>query len=244
MSFVQTVQSIFGGAASQQTPGGVNPAQQNPAASAATANPTVPSAATTPPAGAIPNQPEGESPLAQYDDLWQTEAAKPNEPLFKLDPKKLQESVSKLDFRKVVNTDDLAAINAGGESATQALLNVMNKFSQAATANQTAITTQLISSAMEKNNSTLESRLPSMMRSQNVNELTQKSNPLLKSAAAAPVVQALSDQMQRKYPAASAEEINSHVMTLLGGFADAIKAPELAAKQAKNPGEDWSSFLE
>jgi hypothetical protein len=219
----------------------------NQQVSSANQNATVPNAVNTPPAvdpagTAVP------SPLDGYTDLWQTPAAgtDPNAPMFNVDPAKLQAAAAKIDFGKVINPADLKAIAGGGDAAMVAFQSALVNVAQATFAQSTATTAKLIEQAMKTNNTNLNTRIPGMIKSQNISDLNRADNPLFSNPATAPIMNALEQQFQAKYPTATAAEITAHTKSYLTDFVTLANAPAAAAAATKaSKGEpDWSGFLD
>lgn len=222
----------------------MNPADQQKAA--ANGNPTVPNATNTPVLADTTGTAEV-SPLAAYTDLWQDAPNNQaqNVPLFSVDPKKLQEAASKINFGQVISADAMAAIAAGGEGAQKAFAESMTKVAQATFAQSTATTAKLIEQALARNNTDLDARIPTLIRSQTVSELNRADNPLFSNPATAPIMSALEKQFQLKNPNATAAEIQSHTRQYLQEFVNLANAPQAAAaaKKTASSETDWDSFL-
>ena len=128
---------IFGAPSTQTAPPAsapaASPTSNNPANNPA---PTPPhSSEGTAPNGIVPpggNDGGKESPDDKFKDLWKNEPTDPNkqsqEPAG-LTPQQMLEAAAKVDFAKVLDKDILAKITAGGEEATQALVQALNRVS-------------------------------------------------------------------------------------------------------------------
>lgn len=227
-------------------------APQTPAAqqqAAANGNPMVPNAGNSPVSTDLVTGVEAVSPLQDFADLWQAPdpASTPKSvPLFNLDAKKLQEAAGKINFSQVLTKEDMTAIAAGGEGAVTAFQNSMNRVAQATFAQSAATTTKLIEQALTRNTSDLESRIPSLIKKQSVSEANKLENPLFSNPATAPIMSALEQQFQTKYPNATAAEITAHTKNYLEEFVGLATAPANAAAAAKKAKSepDWTSFLE
>ena len=254
------IMSLFRGTpAPAQAPTGpsqVNqPGQPLPgtASSPATApNGMVPSSDPTPNAGQNGTQTPAASPLDVFKDVWQTPTnaqTDTNGTVFAgVDPQKLMESASKVDFSKAVTQEQLTAMAAGGEGAMKAFAESLNKVAQTVYAQSAFATTKIVDQALAKAQEGYDSRLPTMIKKFSVNENLQDQNPLLSNPALTPLVSALSEQLVRKNPNATSAEIQQQVNDYFAalGTSFAPKPPETpatraAAKAAKS--EDWSAFL-
>lgn len=231
------------------TPSQVNqPGQPLPgtAASSVTApNGTVPAGASAEPTSVV-------SPFDAFKTVWETpqnSPADPQAPMFgSVDPQKLMESAGKVDFAKAVTPEMLAAVTAGGEGAAAAFAQAMNKVAQTVYAQSAFATTKIVDQALAKAQEGYDARLPSMVKKFSVNENLQTSNPHLSNPALAPIVSALSEQLVRKNPNATAAEIQTQVSDYFAaiGTSFAPVAPETPASKAaaaKAKAEDWSKFV-
>lgn len=192
------------------------------------------------------------SPFDAFKDVWQTpqnSPADPQAPIFgEVDPQKLMETAGKVDFAKAVTPETLQAITAGGEGAAVAFAQAMNKVAQTVYAQSAFATTKIVDQALAKAQESYDARLPSMVKKLSVNENLQTSNPHLSNPALAPLVSALSEQLVRKNPNATAAEIQSQVNDYFAaiGTSFAPVAPETPASKAaaaKAKSEDWSNFF-
>ena len=229
---------------SNQPPG---TAMQGTAASGGTApNGVVPAGGSTPPAGSATEPP---SPLAAFTDIWKTDGTAPpatvSELFAGLDPKKIMESASKVDFTKAVTPDILAKIQAGGPEAQAALLQALNSVTQQGYAQSTMATAKLVEHALTKAKEIQDAQLPAMVKRFSVNESLMTENPLLQNPALQPLAGALQEQLIRKNPNASAQEIQQQVMDYFQalGQSFAPKPPETPASRSAAKEMDWSKFF-
>jgi len=223
-------------------------APTNPQQQAVNNNPAVPNATNTPVIPSASTENAIASPLEGFADLWQTpdpSTKAQNTPLFTMDPKKLQEAASKINFGQVISKEALAAIAAGGEGAVTAFQDSITKVAQATFAQSTATTAKLIEQAMTRNNSDMDSRIPDLIKKQTVSELNRAENPLFSNPATAPIMSALEQQFTAKYPNATAAQIQEHTRNYLEEFITLANSPKAAKEAAtKSKGEpDWSQFL-
>lgn len=223
--------------------------------------PNTQSSSQTAPNGMVPSQtqvldvgqPKADvSPLDTFKDIWQTPTNTPTDSdgsvYSQVDPQKLMESAGKVDFAKAVTPEQLKAIATGGEGAVAAFAAAMNKVAQSVYAQSAFATTKIVDQALQKQQTSFDARLPSLVKKLSVNENLQDQNPLLSNPALTPLVSALSEQLVRKNPNATSSEIQSQVNDYFAalGTSFAPKPPETpatraAAKAAK--AEDWSAFL-
>lgn len=222
----------------QQVLPGNMPAQDNNPAMAN--NPTVPASSMQ-----DPQQPV--SPLDEFKDLWQNDPnAKPpvKEPLFNVDPAKLQAAAKNNDFTKVITPEMMQAIAAGGEGAVAATLAAMNSMSQKSFADSAMATTKIVEQALEKQQKKFEEMMPSLIKNQNLSENLRNSNPIFNHPAAAPILDMFKNQVAQKFPNATAAEQQEMAMKYVKSFAEAANpAAPSAQQQAAASETDWTTFL-
>ena len=238
------MEKIFGSAKQQPqvqqqqpgTPGNIPAVNNNPAMAS---NPTVPAASME-----VSNI--SQSPLDQFKDVWQTDpnAVAPEAMFAGVTQQSLQTSAKKNDFTKVVTPELMSAIAAGGEGAIQATLQAMNAMTQKGFGDSAFATTKIIEQALEKQQAKFEAMLPNLIKSHNVGESLQASNPIFSHPASAPVLEMFKTQAIQKYPNASAAEIQKMASDYLVAFASVgnpVKPTASQARELKNA-TDWSTF--
>ena len=228
----------------------VTPAAPAPAGTAKVgdANPSVTPVATpgTAPNGVVPNNvSENKSPLDAFSTLWETDpnVKAPGEYApQQLDPTKLQEVVKQVDMTKVVTPAQLAAINAGGDGATAALMQSLNAVAQQTLMQSTVVANKMIEQAVTQAIKATTDRIPGMLRDMNLsNSLTEK-NPIFSNPAIKPVIEAVKSQLSTKYPNATTQELTDMAQNFVK-----VMGQEFSPKPVvqSTPGEfDWSTYLE
>lgn len=204
----------------------------------------------TDPNGLIPeNGDKGDqSPLANYADLWQpvkTDDANQNlqNQEQEFDPAKMMEAAGKVDFTKVLNADDLQKIRAGGDDAVQALLSSLNKTAQTVFGQSTIVAAKLIDQRVSAARDEFAAKIPGLVKKQNLQE-NFADNPAFNNPALQPVVQAVTAQMQEKFPKASVKEIDTMVKEYLTGAAQMITPQTKTKSKADTSNDtDWESYL-
>lgn len=228
-----------------QQPAPANPADlNNPTNPANLTNPTVPATAVL--ATPSPTEP---NPLDVFNKLWEnvpiSEEDKDKNALFNIDPEKLRAAAASVDFSKSIPPEISARIQAGGADAMTALVEAMNKTAQSTYAQSAMATTKIVEKAVEKAQADFMSKIPAMLKSQNLSNTLLEENPALSHPAAAPLIDAVQKQLTVKYPNATQAELNTMAKNYLAEFANVavVKPPPEVLKPAK--GEyNWSSFLE
>lgn len=209
----------------------------------------------TPPNGVVPeggNQPpkKEESPLKNFEALWQPNATDKNDTTPPENPystEKFMEVAGKVDFTKVLNREDLQKISAGGEEAVAAFAAALNKTSQTVFGQAAALAHKLSERSAQSARDEVLAQLPALMKKHSASEGLLESNPAFTNPALQPVVQALQSQFTEKYPNASSKEIQKMTMEYLQGAADMINPPKSTKETSGNKGksneEDWVSYL-
>ena len=230
-----------------QQPAQQVPAQPGnlPAQAPAASNP----APNAEPNGTVPNQPEGEksnSPLAEYEKLWEPNPTDPNAPAAPkdtpLDPAAVHKAVASADFSKVITADNLAAITAGGEEASKAFVNSMNAVAQQVLAQSTLVNNKMTEQAVKKALEQHSAGLPEMLRSQAAADHLKTSNPIFSNPAVTPIIEATQTQLLQKFPNATAAELtkmtNDYILAMGQAFAPAPPVDPNAPVET-----NWDTFL-
>lgn len=249
-------EKLFGNTASQQPAAPQNQqAQQQPQPGNLPATPV----ATTAPQGTAGNinaagtnevANTAASPLDEFKGLWETSATdnKEDQPIgFNVDPQKLMEAASKVDFTKVIKPEDMAAITAGGEGAAQAFMRVINSVTQNSYAQSALATSKIVEAALAQAQEKFEAKIPSYIKKQNLSNSLREENPALSHPAAAPILTAIESQLTVKYPSATGAEIKKMATDYLTSFATAVtpkKSEETTGGKGGKTEMDWSTFLE
>jgi hypothetical protein len=206
-------------------------------------------------AGQTPGTPGNSdgSPLAKFDDFWQTPSsggAQPNAGLFGgLDPTKLMDAAKKVDFAKQITPEQLQAISAGGEGAVKAFATAMNSVAQTVYGQSALATTKLVEKAIETVRNEYDAKLPSMLRKVSATDQLASLNPAFASPALQPLTEALTEQFVRKNPGASQQEIQTQVMDYMKGVASVFGTPTQQSSAAPNGNKarsddtDWEKFF-
>jgi hypothetical protein len=253
MSIMDAFKNAF--SAPSQVPAGMQPQQQPAPANPGNipANPTMITQGS--PDGQIPGgnaQPQVEkSPFAEFEKLWEpakpVEGAIPDSPIqFKIDPTKVMQSAKQIDFTKTVTPALLEKINAGGEGATQAMMQAMNEMAQTVFAQTMMANTKILESGLESTHQRTSRTIPDAVRKVTVGNALREDNPLFTNPATAPILSALESQLLVQFPNASTAEIKEHARKYLGSFATELtkQSPEYQsqAKQtdARLKETDWS----
>jgi len=196
--------------------------------------------------GIIPNNvPEPEkTPLDQFNTLWDTN---PDAPApageFKpeaLDPTKLQEVMSKVNLTGAITPELQARINAGGEDAMAAMLEIVNTTGQTAMVHSATVANKMLESNSTKLMAALEAKIPGLVKAQGVNSALTEKNPIFSNPAVKPFMDATQAQLQLKNPDATPAEITAMTQEYVLAVGQAFNpAP---AEKLPDAGDDWSKF--
>lgn len=208
---------------------------------------TAASSAAAAPNGTLPANADGASPLDQFKDLWQPVTTDPNAPpadsIFNVDPKKMMEAAMKTDFSKAVTPEIMAKINAGGAEAMTAMMEAMNRMSQATYGQAALASTKIVEQALLKAQESYDARIPAMVKKFQVGESLRADNPIFSNPAVSPLISAMETQFTQKYPNASAAEITALAKQYIESTFTAMQPPKLDTTPAVNPSEDWEKFF-
>lgn len=229
------IMSIFGGAKSAE-----------PAAAPASAPVTPGNLPPAAPAASEPTTAEPKSPFAEFETLWQNDpnAATPGTGnIFNVDPAKLQEAASKVDFSKVVTPEMMQGIQAGGEEATQAFLQAMNKMSQQVYAQSAAASIAMVEQATKKAKEQFTADIPNLLKKQQVNANLRDENPVLSDPAVAPLIQALESQLVVKFPNATPTELKDMAKNYIAGLGSVFNKAEPVKTESGPEDIDWEALF-
>lgn len=181
------------------------------------------------------------SPLDSYGELWTIEQPKPGEEdlnapfRFNVDPAKIRQQSRTVDFTKAITPELMTKINAGGPEAMSALITAMNTIGQEVLAQSSQVNAKVLEAGLDASSSRMTKRLPGLVKSQAISEALREDNPLFQNPAVTPLLDAVQEQMQRKFPNATAAEIKAHAQKYLVGFAaEANKAFKVEPNKSAN----------
>lgn len=193
------------------------------------------------------------SPLDAFKDIWQTPEQDPNKPdpfsspLINLDPNKIQEGASKIDFLANVPQELMQKAMSGQDP--QAFLQVINAVAQNTLSYSAQLATATVNQAGTSLTSRIHEDLPNRFRKFQ-DGLQPVDNPVLDHPAAQPMLQLAMQQIRMKNPEMRPEEVYKQAKTYLQNFASSFMesqqtnpdgTPKQPQKSSQEP--DWSSFL-
>jgi len=237
------------------------PTTQNSAPNTTTGvsdNPTAPSGnnqtTTGAPAAFPPTATGDKSPLANFADLWKVDTTQPGPdnkslvPQFNIDPAKILESASKIDFTKSINPDVIDKALAGDRAA---FLTAINQSAQLGFAHAVTASGELVKNSMNTAQEALNNRvLPTAIRQATISQAIDASNPAFTNPAVAPMLDNLKAQLALKYPTASPQEIATTAQAYLVDMASLINsnvkqtpAPTQSGSRVQVAETDWTSFF-
>jgi hypothetical protein len=191
-----------------------------------------------------------QSPLDPFKDLWKTPDTPKDQQqqgLFQgLDPAKIHETASKINFAQVMNPETLQKIAAGGEDASKAFQDSMNKVAQTVYGQSALATTKIVEQALAKQQEQFMAQLPQMFTKMSANNSLLQQNPILNNPAVQPLVGALQEQLLRKNPNATPQEIQTQVTDYLSSLGQ-VFAPQQQQSQQQQSNQsqdtDWSKYF-
>lgn len=201
-----------------------------------------------------PNNQPG-SPLDAFKDLFKVDPNKPqpkdpfSEPLFNLDPKKLSEAATKMDFTRNLNPE---LVNKALQGDQQAFSQVLNQVMQSSFMMSTQMLVGMMEGGVRKNNERYNSVLDGRFREFTINS-SEPQNPALRHEAAKPVLAALRAQIAQANPNLSPSEVSKQAEDYFLSMSKAIssfgpdgKPVDATRNQDPNaPKEpDYSAFLQ
>jgi hypothetical protein len=161
----------------------------------------------------------GDDQLGDFKDLWQPDTNADGTPktntqtsfLPALDPTKLNEALGKFDVSKLITPEDSQAMIAGGQGAVTATVNVINKALRQSMATMYTANHRTMESAFTGAETRFLGKVPNSVKDVMTSDALTSSNAIMKNPAYAPMVNAVRQQFQDKYPKANPSEISSAV---------------------------------
>ena len=208
-------------------------------------NPTVPTG--TPPVAGQNSVVPDNNPLDTFKDMWTAPAADPNTPqtpaeMFNVNPQQLMEAAKKVDFSRVITPEQSQAIMAGGEGAAKAFAEAMNAMSQTVYAQSAMASTQMVQEALKRQEAYYTANLPSQIKAQSLSTQLLDSNPALSHPAAAPLISAITKQLQQKHPQATPAQLQKMAQDYVTSFADVASGKKPPETPAVDPTQDWDNW--
>ena len=226
-------------AAQPQAPQGANGTVQQPAD---------PQMQQPPVAATEVNKPD---PMDTFKDLWapavkvegDEEDFNPSE-IFKIDPESMQAALGKINFAEgVVTQEALEAVTAGGPGAVQALMGMLNGTGAKAMQMSTMAAAKMVENAMTKASQSMDKKISSGVKLNQVSSAMQELNPALSHPAAAPMVNALKQQFTAKHPTATPTEITTMISSYLDNFAGIAAGKKEEPASTTPAGTDWAQYF-
>jgi hypothetical protein len=206
-------------------------------------NPTAP-VQVAPVEPVVPAEPE--TPLAQFEKLWEAVPVDPNATPDTPAPQLTAEAISKIvetaDFSKTITPESLAAITAGGEGAAEAFTAAMNAVARQTMVQSTLVNSKLTEKAVIDALAKQEAALPALLRSQSASAHLIDTNPLFDNPAVKPIMEATRDQLLVKHPTATPAQITKMTEDYILAVSETF-APKAPVSTTAEGDTDWSEFL-
>jgi flagellar biosynthesis/type III secretory pathway protein FliH len=209
-------------------------------------NPTVPNASNSPQQNPTTDNPNPESPVANFNELWKMEPTQQNQaPNFRIDPQQLSQVTANMNFASSVSRDDLAKIANGGEEAVEAMVNMLNAVGRNVFSNAAQFSSHMAEAGYSTAKQTIDSGLPNLVKKQFAQNDLFQSNPKLREPALQPLVMAIQSQVTQKYPNATPSEVNAMVNQYMETVGQAFtkETPQTEQNAKGSANFDFSSFL-
>lgn len=197
-----------------------------------------------------PSDPQ-KSPLDSLADVYKLEAPKdgetppdPNAPIFTLDPAKLQEQVSKMNFADSPEVAQLAQKALQGDPA--ALAQAINAAAQKAFTASLQISSNFAERAARASIERVQNELPQRMRDSASLDSLAELNPVFAHPAMAPIVDSVRQQYMRKHADASPREIAKMVNNHFGEISKQLtskNADPTGHRKVETPDENFAEFF-
>lgn len=194
--------------------------------------------------------------LDAFKDIWQNEPVKEGEQEdpeaaydpsagLNINPEEIQKQVAQMNFAQVLDTQTLAKIGEGGEEAQKAFAESLNKVSQYVFSQSMIANATLVKQALANSSGVFDARAERLLKQSKISDATSSQNPVFNHPAAQPMVKALQEQLARKHPQASHEEIAQKANQMFASLAEEFTKPQRDKQnqQSRANEPDWEDFF-
>lgn len=169
----------------------------------------------------------------------------PDAPIFNIDPAKLQEEVSKMQFLSWDELKETASKALSGDP--DALMQLLENSSRAAYAKAAQLSGVLSERASKTSMERLTKQLPSHVRNMQGSDELAGLNPVFNHPAVKPLIEPVRQQFQSKYPDSSPREIATMVQNYLKNISESLTVDDgsdpTARRKPDNSSQDFDSFF-
>ena len=193
-----------------------------------------------------------ESPVPDFNKLWEpiaTPTPDPNAPKPVSQEDRIKQTIEaarQIDFTKVIPQDTMAKISAGGQDAQAAFVEAINLVNQATYAQSTFAADARIEQAIAKAGEEFKKQIPAIVRQHNLHDTLRGEDPRYKDPEIAPLLTAIDQQISLKFPDATAAQVNSMRSQYLDRVTGKLnpKPTETPTKDPRNGEvEDWTFLM-
>lgn len=199
------------------------------------------------PIGNVSGTPKlGDDPMMDFKSLWENTPDDPKNPtvpeetnfLPKIDPAKIAETLSRIDFSKFATPEESAAITAGGEGATKAHSSILNKSLRQSMMTMFNVSQRMVEQGLTNAEGRFLGKVPSHVKDVMIeSDLTASDPQYMSNPAFAPLVESTRQRYQEKFPKATPVQISSAVKAYLQEFV------KVGSKKAETTPEDNAQKL-
>lgn len=161
-----------------------------------------------------------------------------NSYLPKIDPNKINESFSKINFAGNITPEQRAAMAQGGEAGVNAMMEVINNVGQQVASRMFhtnyGLLEKALPNAFDKFSGSLDSRINLNM----AGNLGRSQNPIMADPQFSPMVDSIRTQISTKYPHLSADNLNSAVNKYFDDMATKLGYKKEAAPAGNNQNQN------
>jgi hypothetical protein len=164
-------------------------------------------------------------------------------PILNVDPQKLREAASKMNFVSGVPQELMQKVMAGNDP--QALVELINLTSQQAFLQAMQVNAGVVENALTKHTARIETALPDRIRNFQIQNTAPK-NPVLSHPAVAPVLDGLKRTIASANPHLSPEKVAEHAENYVTAMATDLMGannPTGSNKQQSTQETDWNALL-
>ena len=193
-----------------------------------------------------PSQQQAKSPIEQLTEIMQNSqkpAQQQPDNFFNLDPARVQEIVSTMDFTAGIPQETMQAFQQGD---VKAMMSIMQAMQRNAVASSLQMSNKLVEHGTKHASSQLQQTLPSQIMKQNVTESLLADNQY-----AAPFAAMIVDGLAKTNPNLNQSQLQAQAEGILNKFADSVAqhiqskqpAPQSQSNQQVNQQQDFMQLL-
>lgn len=159
-----------------------------------------------------------------------------------INPEILDKGVQNLDFTSGLDIQNIQ--KAFQEQDPSAFVSELNKLSQQLYKANIMASMAAVKNGLPQELNRVKTEIPDVIKQQMLKEQVRDTNPAFTHEAAAPVLEGIQTQLQKKYPNASAKELAQMAKEYLQSFAAELQPKQEESKTpAQQEADSWNAFF-